>query len=161
MQDKILVTRSFMPSLDEYVEEIREIWDSHWLTNMGPKHKQFQKALTDYLWPIIREMAKTAIENKQNLIVEGCYIPFDWTKDFEPEYLAEIKYCCLIMSENYIRNHFDDIKKYANMVENRLCDDDCTMETVLRDNAEMLKQCQRYHANYILIDKEYAVMLEL
>lgn len=119
------------------------------------------KALTDYLWPIIREMAKTAIENKQNLIVEGCYIPFDWTKDFEPEYLAEIKYCCLIMSENYIRNHFDDIKKYANMVENRLCDDDCTMETVLRDNAEMLKQCQRYHANYILIDKEYAVMLEL
>lgn len=49
MQDKILVTRSFMPSLDEYVEEIREIWDSHWLTNMGPKHKQFQKALTDYL----------------------------------------------------------------------------------------------------------------
>ena len=34
--------------------------------------------LTAYLWPIVREMTKTAIENKQNLIVEGCYIPFDW-----------------------------------------------------------------------------------
>ena len=39
--------------------------------------------LVDYLWPIIREMIKTAIENKQNLIIEGCYIPFDWEKDFE------------------------------------------------------------------------------
>ena len=47
--------------------------------------------LTDYLWPIVREMVKTAIENKQNLIVEGCYIPFDWQKDFLPEYSREIK----------------------------------------------------------------------
>ena len=34
--------------------------------------------LTEYLWPIVREMIKTAIENGQNLIIEGCYIPFDW-----------------------------------------------------------------------------------
>ena len=47
--------------------------------------------LTDYLWPIVREMIKTAIENKQNLIVEGCYIPFDWQKDFPPEYLEHIR----------------------------------------------------------------------
>ena len=39
--------------------------------------------LVEYLWPIVREMIKTAIENKQNLIVEGCYIPFDWQKDFD------------------------------------------------------------------------------
>ena len=69
--------------------------------------------LTTYLWPIVREMIKTAIENKQNLIVEGCYIPFDWAKDFEKEYLDNIKYYCLVMSENYINNHFADIKKYA------------------------------------------------
>ena len=79
--------------------------------------------LTAYLWPIVREMIKTAIENKQNLIVEGCYIPFDWAKDFEKEYLDNIRYYCLIMSENYIRNHFNDIKKYANIIENRLEDE--------------------------------------
>lgn len=50
------------------------------------------RVLTDYLWPIVREMIKTAIENGQNLIVEGCYIPFDWDEDFEAEYLEEIKY---------------------------------------------------------------------
>lgn len=44
------------------------------------------KELTAYLWPIVREMIKTAIENKQNLIIEGCYIPFDWQKDFDAEY---------------------------------------------------------------------------
>ena len=44
--------------------------------------------LTAYLWPIVREMIKTAIENKQNLIVEGCYIPFDWERDFTAEYLS-------------------------------------------------------------------------
>ena len=38
--------------------------------------------LTAYLWPIVHEMVKTAIENKQNLIVEGCYIPFNWAEDF-------------------------------------------------------------------------------
>ena len=48
--------------------------------------------LTAYLWPIIREMIKTAIENQQNLIVEGCYIPFDWKKDFDSEYLEHIQY---------------------------------------------------------------------
>lgn len=117
--------------------------------------------LTDYLWPIVREMIKTAIENKQNLIVEGCYIPFDWAKDFVKEYLENIKYYCIVMSEQYIKNHFNDIKEYANIVEQRLDDEDCTMKSVLRDNAKMLEQCQKYKVNYILIEDEYKVDVEL
>ena len=117
--------------------------------------------LTEYLWPIVREMIKTAIENKQNLIVEGCYIPFDWSKDFENEYLAKIKYYCLVLSENYIKNHFDDIKKYANVVENRLDDSDCTMDSVLADNAEILRLAQMHNANYILIDDKYDINIDL
>lgn len=119
------------------------------------------RALTDYLWPIVREMIKTAIENEQNLVVEGCYIPFDWKKDFEPEYLGSIKYYCLVMSEKYIRNHFDDIQKYAGVVEQRLDDGYCTMETVLRDNAEVWRQCQNYRVNCLLIDEEYLVDIKL
>lgn len=119
------------------------------------------KALTDYLWPIVCEIIKTVVENKQNLIVEGCYIPFDWPKDFEPEYLEHIQYYCLVMSERYIKNHFREIKKYANVVENRMDDEDCTIETVLRDNAEILELCQQYKARYLLIDEEYQVDIEL
>lgn len=117
--------------------------------------------LTEYLWPIVREMVKTAIENKQNLIVEGCYIPFDWARDFEAEYLEHIKYYCLVMSETYIRNHFDDIKAYASVVENRIDDEYCTMEMLLRDNAEILEKCKEYGVNYILIDEEYQVEVEV
>ena len=117
--------------------------------------------LTAYLWPIVREMVKTAVENKQNLIVEGCYIPFDWEKDFEPEYLENIRYFCLVMSEDYIKNHFADIKKYANVVEERLDDEWCTLESVLEDNAAVLELAIRNQVNYVLIDDKYEVDIEL
>ena len=117
--------------------------------------------LTEYLWPVVREMIKTAIENKQNLIVEGGYIPFSWQKDFDSEYLENIKYYCLVMSEKYIRNHFADIMKYANTIENRLDDEGCTMESVLADNAEVLSLAKKYNVNYILIDDKYEINIEL
>ena len=117
--------------------------------------------LTEYLWPIVREIIKTAIENTQNLIVEGCYIPFDWQKDFDSEYLDNIKYYCLVMSEKYIRNHFADIKKYANVIENRLDDEWCTLESVLEDNAQVLELAQKHKVNYSLIDDKYEVDIDL
>ena len=117
--------------------------------------------LTVYLWPIVREMVKTAVENEQNLIVEGCYIPFDWAKDFDREYLEHIKYYCLVLSENYIRNHFNDVKRYANIIENRLDDEWCTMESVLADNADVLSLAKKYNVNYILIEDKYEINVEL
>ena len=117
--------------------------------------------LTEYLWPIVREIIKTAIENNQNLIVEGCYIPFDWQKDFDSEHLESIKYYCLIMSEEYIKNHFADIKKYSNVIEKRMDDEWCTMDSVLVDNAEMLDLAQKYNVNYILIEDKYEINIDL
>ena len=117
--------------------------------------------LTTYLWPIVREMIKTAIENKQNLIVEGCYVPFDWTKDFEEEYLDNIRYYCLVMSENYIKNHFEDIKKYASIIENRLDDEWCRLESMLADNAQVLELAQKHKVNCILIDDKYELDIDL
>ena len=119
------------------------------------------RELTAYLWPIITEMVKTAIENKQNLIIEGCYIPFDWQNDFDAEYLENIRYYCLIMSEAYIEGHFADIKKYANTIENRLDDEWCTMEHVIADNAEVLALAQKHNVNYILIEDKYEINIEL
>ena len=113
------------------------------------------KDLTAYLWPIVREMVKTAIENKQNLIVEGCYIPFDWEKDFEKSYRENIRYVCLVMSERYIREHFDDIKRFACVAEARLDDTDCTLENTLNDHALVLRSAQENGVPYILIDDAY------
>ena len=115
--------------------------------------------LTDYLWPVVREMIKTAVENSQNLIVEGCYIPMDWQKDFSEEYLKDIRFYCLIMSETYIRNHFADIKTFASVIEDRLDDEYCTPESVLEDNAGFLERANKQGAEYILIDSEYEIPL--
>ena len=119
------------------------------------------KELVDYLWPILREMIKTAIENKQNLIVEGCYIPFDWQKDFDAEYLEHIRYYCLEMTEAYIRSHFSDIQKFANVIESRLDDTGCTMASVLTDNAEILSLARKHNVNCILIDDNYDIQINL
>lgn len=117
--------------------------------------------LTAYLWPIVCEMIKTAIENKQNLIVEGCYIPFDWKRYFTKEYLDDIRYFCLALSESYIKNHFADIKKYANIIENRLDDEWCTPESVLADNAQVMNLAIKHGVDYILIDDKYEIDIEL
>ena len=128
-------------------------------TNLTPTSNDTD--LTSYLWPIVREIIKTAIENGQNLIVEGCYIPFDWANDFDSTYLSNIRYYCLVMSCNYIKKNFDDIKSYAGIIENRLDDSCCTMESVIEDNRQVLKLATEHNVNYILIDDEYRVDIDL
>lgn len=123
-------------------------------TNLTPEDDD---KMTDFLWPIVKEMIKTAIENEQNMILEGCYFPYDWKRYFEEEYLTEIRYICLVMSDEYIENHFNEIKKYASVIEERMDDEYCTKENLLRDNAETLRQCQKHNCDYWLIDKEYDV----
>ena len=117
--------------------------------------------LTPYLWSIVNEIVKTAIENRQNLIVEGCYIPFDWQKDFTKEYFAEIKYYCLIMSKHYIQNNFAEILANESAIEKRLVNGDITQEGLIRNNELNLQMCKQYGLNYILIDNEYKVDIEL
>ena len=127
------------------------------VTDLTPEDDE---QLTDYLWPIVREMIKTAIENQQNLIVEGCYIPFDWQTDFTSEYLNDIRDYWLVMSEHYIRKHFAAIKQYACAIEKRLDDTDCTMADTLAENARVLKLTRKYHANVVMIDNQYEIKLD-
>lgn len=111
--------------------------------------------MTAFLWPVIREMIKTAIENEQDLIVEGCYIPFDWKSDFSEEYLRCIRYCCLCMSERYIDAHFADIRAHANCIEKRLDDSGCTVETLKRENMFYMAGCKAHGLPITWIDDSY------
>ena len=117
--------------------------------------------LVSYLWPIVKEIIKTAIENHQNLVVEGVYIPFDWKNDFDNEYLKEIQSYCLVMTKEYIEKHFSAIKKYANTIESRLDDSYCTIESMIEENLENLQMCKKHACNYILIEDEYKVDIDL
>ena len=110
--------------------------------------------LTVYLWDILKEMIKTAIENDQSLIIEGCYIPFDWKDSFNADYLSQIKFICLVMSEKYINRHFNNIVDFGNIIEKRLSND-LSIEEIIHDNQEYLRSCLRYGLDYFLIDDEY------
>ena len=113
------------------------------------------EALTDYLWPIVREMIKTSIENGQHLIVEGCYIPFDWRNDFDEQYLPSIQFVCLAMTDNYIETHFEEIKRQSFDIESRLNDDDCTIDNLKEDNRKYVEGFQRVGEQVVLIDGDY------
>ena len=122
-------------------------------TNLTPEDDE---KLTEYLWPIVREMIKTAIENNQNLTVEGCYIPFDWRKDFDAKYLENIKSICLAMTESYIRNNFGKVLENANAIEKRLFDS-LDMEEFIKENLKNIRLCKEFGENCVLIDNEYKV----
>ena len=107
--------------------------------------------LTDYLWPVVREMIKTAIENEQDMIIEGCYVPSNWQQDFDAQYQSSIRFICLAFSDEYIEKHFDDIKDKESVVEKRL-DDDCTMESIKADN-QIFRQ--RFGQAVTLIEDDY------
>ncbi len=117
--------------------------------------------LTPYLWDIVKEIVKTAVENRQNLVIEGCYIPFDWRKDFSDEYLSEIRYYCLVMTEEYIRNNFDEIRSHGCDIESRLDDSGLTAERLICDNRHNFDMCVKHNCSHILIDKEYCVDIDL
>ena len=117
-------------------------------------------ALTDYLWPIVREMIKTAIENRQNLIVEGCYVPFDWRKDFSEEYLTDIRFICLAMTGEYIDRHFGDITGNSSVIEARLDDSDCTIPNLKEENRQCCEGFLKAGEQVTLIDESFEQVIE-
>ena len=111
--------------------------------------------LTSYLWPIVREIVKTAVENRQNLIVEGCYIPPDWRRDFDASYLASIRFFCLAMSDAYIDAHFDEILAHGSDIEARLDDSGCTIQSLKEDNRAYIARFRAAGEPVTLIESDY------
>lgn len=125
--------------------------------NADMKPTDEDSVITEKLWPILAEMIKTAIENGQNLTVEGCYIPFDWENAFEADYLEEIRHVCLMMTEEYIDKHFGDIVKYGSTIEQRGDESDLSAEWLKRTNVENQKACMEHNCESIVIDGQYDV----
>jgi gluconate kinase len=116
--------------------------------------------LTDYLWPVVREMIKTAIENKQNLVVEGCYVPANWRADFAESYLLEIKFVCLALSDSYIDSNFDKIVSHASDIEARLDDSYLTRDFVKAENEGFIKMFEKAGEEVTVIDGDYEAAIE-
>jgi len=125
------------------------------LTNDSP-----DSDLINLLWPITKEIINTAIENRQNLIIEGCYIPFTWKNDFDNNYLKEIKCICLCFSERYIKENYSLIMKYEDCIEKRIDSSYCTMELLIRENKRFRDGFELNDLPYVLIDDNYEQTIE-
>ena len=126
-------------------------------TDLTPKDDD---ALTEYLWPIVREMVKTAIENRQNLIVEGCYIPPDWRKDFSEEYLRSIEFVCLAMSDAYFDAHIGEIREYARAIEARLDDSGCTLSELKEGNHRCIDAFTECDEKVTIVESDFEATIE-
>lgn len=111
--------------------------------------------LTAFMWPILREMIKTAIENEQNLIIEGCYIPFNWEESFTEGYRDFIHYICICMSEGYIDKNYAEITSHASDIESRLDDAYAGKTHLNAENQFFLEGCRQHGCAYWLIEKDY------
>lgn len=133
-----------------------------------------------WMWPFVAQIVKTVIENHQNLIVEGCYIPHNWkdsfTKPFDspdpsdfpfskadvPEtdhssldYMANIRSAFIVMSRSYIERNFDLIKDYANVIEKRLDDSGLDMERLAMCSEGFKEDCIANGTPLVEIDEAY------
>lgn len=110
--------------------------------------------LTEVLWPVTKEIMKTAIENHQSLIIEGCYVPVNWKDDFDEELLKQIQFVCLIMSESYINTHENDLLKHGDVIENRL-EKSINKEGFIHENKYWLDMCKTHQLPYVFVDEKY------
>ncbi len=104
---------------------------------------------------MVREIIKTAVENRQDLIVEGCYIPFDWRQDFDGNYLRSIRFVCLALSEEYIDRHFADIIDHESDIETRYFDTCLTPAVLKRDNRFYIDGFVNAGEPVTVIEKDY------
>jgi hypothetical protein len=103
----------------------------------------------------VREIIKTAIENRQNLIVEGGYVPINWRESFDEQYLDSIRFICLAFSDEYIDTHFAEIREHRSDIETRQEDDNCTIASLKDDNRKYIDGLKTAGEKVFLIRAEY------
>lgn len=111
-------------------------------------------ALTEELWPIVREMVRTALENGRSLIIEGGYIPWNWADSFTPEERGHIFAAALVMTPAYVEAHYDDILRYAEAAEKRMGPPPAKEELLL-EHAKTAEMAARHGFHLIRIEKDY------
>lgn len=108
------------------------------------------------LWPIVKGIVMTNIENRQNIIIEGCYLLPHLVKDFEQDYLEQITTIFIVFSEKYIRENFlSNIKNYRNIIETRGYSEDRSIAQFINQHSRLREQCKINGFEYVEIDNNY------
>lgn len=107
-----------------------------------------------WMWPLVAQIVKRALESGRNLIIEGCYIPGEWADSFTSAELRHIRTVFIVMSEIHIRTHIDAIERYSQRVEKRQ-NDVIDMDRLISCSRDFKEDCLRTGTFYIEIDGPY------
>ncbi|MBO7738979.1 MAG: 2-phosphoglycerate kinase [Oscillospiraceae bacterium] len=107
------------------------------------------------LWPIVRGIIMTAVENNQNLIIEGCYLPPDKIAALPEEYRKHIISFYLALGYHYAQEHYDDILAHRSDIENRLYPEERTANEIADENDQTISMCRLTGAKCFVIEKDY------
>lgn len=128
----------------------------------GNKYCDFSAAdsddeLTGKLWPIVKGIIMTNIENGQHIIVEGCYLPPEHISDFEPEYLEQVIALYIGFSKNYLKKHFTSgIIEHRSEIEQKDFDGDyMNQDNFIKLHTQLKEQCRKNNAKFFEINDDY------
>jgi len=124
--------------------------------NCGFTPLDSSKVIGDQLWPIVKGMIMTNIENEQHIVIEGCYLSPDYLKDFDEDYSEKIIPVFFSFSENYIRENFETaIMRYRNVIESRMWPEERTENELIKEHKEFKAQCLQAGVSYFEIENDY------
>lgn len=108
------------------------------------------------LWPVIKGIIMTNIENGQSIIIEGCYLPPESIKNFEAEYLNQIIAVYIGFSKNYLDKHFiSGIIEHRSEIEQRDIDDYMNPDNFIKLHTQLKARCEMNHAQFFEINDNY------
>ncbi len=112
--------------------------------------------ISNKLWPIVRGIIMTNIENGQHIIIEGCYLPPKHIKDFEPEYLEQIVALYIGFSKDYLKKHFDSgIVGHRSEIEQKDYDDYMNRDNFIKLHSQSKEICKKNNMKFFEINDDY------
>lgn len=107
------------------------------------------------LWPIVRGIIMTAVENRQNLIIEGCYLPPDKIAALPAEYREQIISFYLALGYTYAQEHYAAVISHRSDIEARLYPEERTAKEIAEENDRTISMCRITGAKCFVIEKDY------
>ena len=125
-------------------------------SNCGFTPMDSNEVIGEKLWPIIKGIIMTNIENNQNIIIEGCYLLSNLINDFEREYLDKIISVFIVFSTNYIKENFtSNIIKHRSAIETRNSKEDRPITKFINEHDELRKKCIENGVEHFEINSDY------
>ncbi|MBK1991160.1 adenylate kinase [Campylobacter sp. 2018MI35] len=116
--------------------------------------------IAKFLYPIIRSIIQTNLENNQNLILEGIYLYPKYINLLKEEFKSKIKHLNLLFSKEYILKNYELIYEKESVIEKRLASEKIILNELIKDHLKLKEECLKYQCNFLEFKENYELEFE-